>query len=953
MRLLDLFARTQGPAHRKRPAPPGLEELGPRLVLDATLAVDPSLQYQTLEGWGTSLAWWANVVGGFPDAARNDYVQKVFDPVNGLGLNAVRYNIGGGENPAYHFLQFRKAVPGFEPSPGVWDWTADANQRWVLQVALAYGVNQLEANSNSPPYWMTNSGSVTGAPGSADNLNPDYYNAFANYLAEVVQHYRDTWGITFKTLDPFNEPNATWWAFGGGQEGCHFDRASQDAVIPLVGAALADRGLDTAVSAADESGIDDAVRSFASYGRTSQGYVAQINTHSYWGSARLQLANLANSFGKGLSLSEYGDGDASGLTMSRDIVNDMKNLRPTIWTYWQAVDSNDGGGGWGFLNSPMRDETSTQYVINQKYYVMGNYSKFIHPGYRFIAIDDQNSLAAYDASSGTLVIVTTNSGSADTNLTYDLSGFSSLGASVTAYRTSAGEHLAQLPGIAVSGGSFRATARAGSVTTYVLTGVSFTGARGIDPYAYYELTNANSGLALGIAGASTTAGAELVQAYNDGTTQEQWGLFGTGGGYYKLVNRNSGLVAVVNGAVTTPGASIIQWVENTNPNQQWRLADAGDGSYRLINRNSGLVLDVSGGSTSAGAGIVQARGDDSPHQQWGLVQVTFPQGPLPDGWSDGDIGSPGLAGSAAFNATDGSWTVSGSGSGTGNCSDQFNFASQSLDGDVSLRALVAGLTYTSPLATAGVMFRGSADAGAAFAAVAVRPDNGVYFQWRATAGGPPDQVSIAGLGAPVWVQLVRSGNVFTGYYSTDGDTWIQIGTPQTIEMSSTALAGLAVTALNNSALNTATFTDVTIIRPPTVRIAVDQPLLAPADGGLVNVGLHVQLDPDADPRTRVSVQIFGNDQAGASDVDDIGAEALRLRARTSGNGTGRVYLIVVTATDSLGRTSVALATVGVPPGDSPDDVSLVEAEAASAQAWYDAFQAAPPGFSLLGEGPAF
>jgi hypothetical protein len=39
--------------------------------LDATLSVDPSIQYQTLQGWGTSLAWWANVVGGFPDAARN------------------------------------------------------------------------------------------------------------------------------------------------------------------------------------------------------------------------------------------------------------------------------------------------------------------------------------------------------------------------------------------------------------------------------------------------------------------------------------------------------------------------------------------------------------------------------------------------------------------------------------------------------------------------------------------------------------------------------------------------------------------------------------------------------------------------------------------------------------------------------------------------------------------
>ncbi len=99
--------------------------------------VDPSIQYQTLQGWGTSLAWWANVVGGFPEPARSDYIRKVFDPVVGLGLNVVRYNIGGGENLAYHFMECRAAVPGFEPSAGVWDWAADANQRWVVDSAMS------------------------------------------------------------------------------------------------------------------------------------------------------------------------------------------------------------------------------------------------------------------------------------------------------------------------------------------------------------------------------------------------------------------------------------------------------------------------------------------------------------------------------------------------------------------------------------------------------------------------------------------------------------------------------------------------------------------------------------------------------------------------------------------------------------------------------------------------
>src|SRR5437879_3940667 len=52
-----------------------------------TATVDLNIRYQTFEGWGTSLAWWANVVGGYPDAYRNDYINRFFDPVTGLGLN--------------------------------------------------------------------------------------------------------------------------------------------------------------------------------------------------------------------------------------------------------------------------------------------------------------------------------------------------------------------------------------------------------------------------------------------------------------------------------------------------------------------------------------------------------------------------------------------------------------------------------------------------------------------------------------------------------------------------------------------------------------------------------------------------------------------------------------------------------------------------------------------------
>ena len=50
---------------------------------------------QHFEGWGTSLCWFANVVGGYPDAQRSYLADLLFDPQKGLGLQICRYNIGG------------------------------------------------------------------------------------------------------------------------------------------------------------------------------------------------------------------------------------------------------------------------------------------------------------------------------------------------------------------------------------------------------------------------------------------------------------------------------------------------------------------------------------------------------------------------------------------------------------------------------------------------------------------------------------------------------------------------------------------------------------------------------------------------------------------------------------------------------------------------------------------
>jgi len=185
---------------------------------------------------------------------------------------------------------------------------------------------------------------------------------------------------------------------------------------------------------------------------------------------------------------------------------------------------------------------------------------------------------------------------------------------------------------------------------------------------------------------------------------------------------------------------------------------------------------------------------------------------LPSGWVDGDVGSPSIGGSASF--TNGLWTVSGGGSDIWNASDQFNFVSLSFFGDGSIAAKVTSLQNTDPStgwSKAGVMFRNDNSAGAINAAVVVSAANGVNFQWRSAAGGQSSSANASGIVAPAWVKLVRSGTNFSGFYSVDGTNWIQIGMAQSLSMNGVVLAGLAVTAHNNSALNTAAFTNVTVL----------------------------------------------------------------------------------------------------------------------------------------------
>lgn len=194
---------------------------------------------------------------------------------------------------------------------------------------------------------------------------------------------------------------------------------------------------------------------------------------------------------------------------------------------------------------------------------------------------------------------------------------------------------------------------------------------------------------------------------------------------------------------------------------------------------------------------------------------------LPSGWSDSDIGAPGLVGAASYG--DGFWTVTGGGADIGSTNDQFHFAYVSLAGNGVVIARVISQNGADPGAQAGVMLRDSASAGAIEASLVVTPSNGVSFHYRLTTGGASVQTSFSGFSAPLWLRLVRSGSTLVAQYSASGVTWSQF-TPVSIpSLGTNVLAGLAVTAHDNSALNTASFADPTVIPGPQVGVPSSLP----------------------------------------------------------------------------------------------------------------------------------
>ncbi|MFF0824183.1 Ig-like domain-containing protein [Micromonospora haikouensis] len=637
-----------------------------------TVRPDPSYQGQEFQGWGTSLVWFANATGGYPEEIRQRLADLVFGE-QGLNLNIARYNIGGGNAPDVpDYLRPGGAVPGWWRAPDGttradtdwWDpenpqhWNPDADraQRWWVD-RIKNDVTRWETFSNSPPWFQTVSGYVSGGfDPAADQIRADRVDDFATYLVRVTQRLEAAHGITVDTIDPLNEPNTTYWStrlgadgnpVGGRQEGAHAGPGLQQQVVRAVAAELRAAGSGTRVSAMDETNPGTFATNWNAYPDDVRGLVDQLNVHTYGTGQRTTARDIAKGEDKPLWMSEvegsWGDGHsltsmAPGLGMARHMVDDLRELEPSAWVFWQPVEDYDNmkpggefpqGSNWGSIQLPF-DCTAADTLrtcpiyTNTKFDTVRNFTHHIRPGDRLVAVNDTSSVAAV-ATGGRATVVHVNDGTAARTVALDLSAFGAVAANatVTPVVTSADGALRRGTPVAVRDRAARVDVPAQSVTTFLVTGVSGVapGAALVRDGHVYRLTGVQSGRSLAPAG-GTGSGA-VIRTTDPASADQLWRLTRLAGG---TGNRARYAVATADGtrqvAVVDQAVTLVPAVAAPGPQAQWILSTTGDGTYTLVNVGSRRLLEVGGQATGDGAAVTSWLANSGANQRWRVTDET-------------------------------------------------------------------------------------------------------------------------------------------------------------------------------------------------------------------------------------------------------------------------------------------------------------------------------------------
>lgn len=141
----------------------------------------------------------------------------------------------------------------------------------------------------------------------------------------------------------------------------------------------------------------------------------------------------------------------------------------------------------------------------------------------------------------------------------------------------------------------------------------------------FKLHNVSSSMVLGIAAQSQTAGADLAQETDTGTTDALWHFLPMGSSQFNIENMLTHQVAGIDNASAAAGAQALQWADNGTSDHLWAFYQLKDGNYLIKNVNSGLYLEDANSNATTSATIDQGAratsGTGCTCQEWTLTST--------------------------------------------------------------------------------------------------------------------------------------------------------------------------------------------------------------------------------------------------------------------------------------------------------------------------------------------
>lgn len=436
--------------------------------LGSEIKLNYDVTYQTIEGFGASGCWWAQEVGGWDNI--DEIMEYLYSKEKGIGLTIYRYNIGAG-GPCKASDPWRRTQT-VEVSPGVYDLSRDKNAITAMKKAVKYGASEVILFANSPPARLTKSGYTSGDENGKSNLPKENEAEFAKYLVDITELMLKE-GIPVKYLSPINEPQ---WDWKEGQEGCHYEPDQIISLSEKVVAELEKRNLPVKLSICESGKWYDEKYTLTMYKRIMDDKILSkaidhYAVHSYWSSetdkkkAAIYFSQIDNMLP--LYQTEWCEmvngrdlGMDSALVMAKTIYEDMTILSVASWQAWLAVSKYDYRDGLIYVDIPTH-----KYKVAKRGWSLGNYAKFIRPGYKRIDVTTQDSdlmSSAYVSPKGDqTVVVTINPTNAVKNVV-----FSNIkGKKIEIYETS-DNHNCELVGTITAKDFYSVAPR--SVTTFVI-----------------------------------------------------------------------------------------------------------------------------------------------------------------------------------------------------------------------------------------------------------------------------------------------------------------------------------------------------------------------------------------------------------------------------------------------------------------------------------------------------